>query len=117
MKIDIFYTLYTDGDYCLREPEKFGGKRDDDSSYTYNGSVTFTDEEFKCKSNARVFLWKFLCDGLHISYTHHWLIEDFYHCIAKLVDGINAFESGKSIVKERISGNYDGTEFILIMSE
>lgn len=24
MKIDIDYRLYTDGDYILREPEKFG---------------------------------------------------------------------------------------------
>ena len=118
MKIDIFYTLYTDGDYCLKEPEKFGGIRDEDESYLYNGSVTFIDKEvWRCKNNAKDFLWKFLCEGIHVSYTHPWLIEDFYHCIRGLVDDIDAFESGSSISRQHISGNYDGTILEVFISE
>lgn len=116
MKIKISYRFYTDGDFSLINPEQFGctGRNVPmevgfmETFFDYIGSVTFENkEEWRCKCDAKTFLESLLCDGLHISYTHYWLIEDFYKIIEQLLQFINANESGETF--QTLSGNYDGT--------
>ena len=71
----------------------------------------------RCKNNAKDFLWKFLCNGLHFSYARPWLLKDFYKLIESLVDVINNFEAGIFVTRKHISGNYDGTEFEVVIRE
>ena len=65
MQINISYTLYTDGDYSLRNAEDFGCTNrdvvvDDFEYYDYVGSMEFKyEEEWRCKSEAKDFLWRF----------------------------------------------------------
>lgn len=118
MVITIEYKFYTDGDYGLRTPENFGcvGKdvEMDDISYNYVGVMTFENEdEGRCKSEAKSFLAKLLCDGIHISYTHHYLMKSFYEKIEMLMSFIDRHNQGISCVK--IDGNQEGTEFIVYM--
>lgn len=119
MKIVIIYTLYTDGDYRLDNPEEFGCIKED--SYHYSGSVEFVfDEKVRCLMEARNFLYKFLCDGLHVSYSHAWLLKDFYDLIESLVNKISHYEpneSGKYICEKSIGGNYSGTNFEILITE
>lgn len=57
MQINISYTLYTDGDYSLRNAEDFGCTNrdvvvDDFEYYDYVGSMEFKyEEEWRCKSS------------------------------------------------------------------
>lgn len=54
MKIIIIYTLQTDGDYRLDNPEEFGCIKEDD--YNYSGAVEFAhDEKNRCLMEARDF--------------------------------------------------------------
>lgn len=98
MQINISYTLYTDGDYGLRNAEDFGCTNrdivvDDFEYYDYVGSMEFKyEEEWRCKSEAKNFLWRFLCDGIHISYTHPWLLKDFYDIMESLENIINEYQ-------------------------
>lgn len=123
MKINISYTLYTDGDYTLRNAEEFGCtergvKINNDEYYDYVGSVKFTNEEkWRCKSEAKSFLWKLLCDGLSVSYTHPWLIKDFYTIIEDLTKAIDSYETGLSVYTRSLSGNYEGTNFRVKITE
>lgn len=112
MKIRIDYTLYTDGDYSLRTPEQFGCTERDVAaeweSYDYVGEMLFEQEEiWHCKADAINFLTKLLCDGISVSYTHYWLLRDFYSMIDELVDFIR--QHGRGSVTRTLSGNYDGT--------
>lgn len=118
MKIIVKYTFYTDGDYALRNCEKFGciereaiikGETEDDNEYfDYIGIMVFeNNENWRCKSEAKYFLTKLLCNGLEFSYTHHWLMKDFYNIIDYLVEKI---EIGKpSVYNKYLGGNYEGT--------
>lgn len=123
MKINISYTLYTDGDYSLRNAEEFGCTNrnvvvDDFEYYDYVGSVEFKyEEEWHCKSEAKSFLWRFLCDGISVSYTHPWLLKDFYDIIKSLENVINEYQEGISVAKRHITGNYDGTEIKIEISQ
>lgn len=116
MQINISYTLYTDGDYSLRNAENFGCTNrdvvvDDFEYYDYVGSMEFKyEEEWRCKSEAKDFLWRFLCDGIHISYTHPWPLKDFYDIMESLENVINEYQEGISVVQRHITGNYEGTE-------
>lgn len=123
MKVIINYKLYTDGDYTLRNPEKFGCidkciTLNDFEYYDYVGLKEFqNDEKWRCKNNAKDFLWKFLCEGLTISYTHYWLLKDFYNIIEYLTSVIDQFENGVNEITQCISGNYLGTEIKIKMIE
>lgn len=121
MKISIIYTLHTDGDYKLDNPEEFGciGREvDDDVFYDYIGLTEFENVDMlRCKNNAKDFLWKFLCNGLHFSYARPCLLKDFCKLIESLVDVINNFEAGIFVTRKHISGNYDGTEFEVVIRE
>lgn len=112
MKIRVRYGFYTDGDYSLRNYEEFGctGREVEieDEYFDYIGVMDFENEEvWRCKLGARNFLQKLLCDGIHISYTHYYLMEDFYNIIESLLNFINQNDTGEFY--KRLSGNYDGT--------
>lgn len=118
--IKILYTLCTDGDYCLRDTKKFGAdKRNDcmEDEYDYIGEVEFQDTDIKhtARTDAVIFLEEFLCDGLHIDSSHMWLIKDFYDIIEKLIDFIKNNELG--VCMKSLSGNYEGTEFIVVIQK
>lgn len=123
MQINISYTLYTDGDYSLRNAKEFGCTNrnvviDIYEYYDYKGSVEFSNEEdLCCKSEAKDFLWRFLCDGIHISYTHHWLLKDFYDIIESLECVIDEYKDGISVTKRHLAGNYEGTEIKIEISK
>ena len=112
MKIRIRYGFYTDGDYSLRNSEYFGCTAKEieieDEFFDYAGVMDFENEEVcRCKFDAKTFLEKLLCDGIHISYTHYYLIEDFYNIIKALINFINENDIGE--LCKRMTGNYDGT--------
>ena len=123
MQINISYTLYTDGDYSLRNAEELGCTNrdvvvDDFEYYDYVGSMEFKyEEEWRCKSEAKNFLWRFLCDGIHISYTHPWLLKEFYDIMESLENIINEYQEGISVAKRHITGNYEGTEIKIEISK
>ena len=112
MKIRIRYELCTDGDYSLRNPESFSciGREVEmqDNYFDYIGVMNFQNKDVcECKCNAKIFLEELLCDGIHISYTHYWLIKSFYNIIESLINFINENDAGE--LCKRLSGNYDGT--------
>lgn len=112
MKIRIRYGFYTDGDYSLRNYDEFGctGREVEieDEYFDYLGVMDFENEEiWRCKCDAKSFLEKLLCDGIHISYTHYWIMKYFYDAIESLMDFINQNDSGE--LCKRLFGNYDGT--------
>ena len=90
MRIEISYGFHTDGDYSLKTPKKFGCIGENEH-FDFIGTKTFTNNEtWRCKLEAKTFLEQLLCDGIHISHTHYWLMEDFYDIIDSLIDFINA---------------------------
>lgn len=111
MKIKVEYVFYTDGDYSLETPGYFGCKAEglDSSDIFFDcaGEMTFEAEPDRCRIDARTFLHRLLCDGIHVSYTHYWLIKDFYDMIDALITFMYEHDSGSSC--ERLTGNYDGT--------
>lgn len=115
MRISIKYFLYTDGDYCLDNAEVFGctGREvvdEYDDYFDYVGSAEFHNEsDVDCKTNAIDFLWRFLCDGIRVSYTHAWLLKDFYNIIEELVDQIDLFDRGTAGARRSLSGNHSAT--------
>ena len=112
MKIKIEYVFYTDGDYSLKNPEYFGRKAGEEVSSAdmfcdYAGEMTFDAEPEICKSDARTFLTRLLCDGIEVSWTHFWLVRDFCDMIDALINFIYEHDSGMSC--EKLTGDYDGT--------
>lgn len=112
MKIIIKYSLYTDGDYSLMDYNDFGcTDREieiDDEYFDYLGNAEFDNNEiWRCKHDSKNFLTKLLCDGIHVSYTHYYLIKYFYDVIESLIDFINKNDSGE--ICKSLSGNYEGT--------
>lgn len=106
MKAIVTYVLNTDGDYSLKEPEKFGCISSDE--YCYMGEIEWEAPDwFNSAGKAKHFLQDLLCDGLHVSSTHYWLLKSFCEMIERLVDSIHTFDKGMWV--ERLTGNYDGT--------
>ena len=115
MKIKVSYQFYTDGDYTLRNPEEFGcvergvKVKGYDRCADFVGEMIFEDcDSLVCKVDAKSFLQKLLCDGIHVSYTHYYLLEDFYNMIDNFIDFIDCYYGGKYC--QSIDGNQDGTE-------
>lgn len=107
MKIKILYEFRTDGDFSLRTPEKFGLTLQDYEYYA--GDIMFENVNLSnVKIEAKTFLSKLLCDGLHVLHTHYWLISDFYQLITKLIAFIDDNNEGYTV--ERLCGNYDGSK-------
>lgn len=123
MKIKIDYKFYTDGDYTLKNPEQFGCTTTKvsigDDYYDYVGAVEFSSQEdSKCKREAKGFLEKLLCDGIHVLYTHYWLLGEFCEAIESLIDGIDDYRSdGKNALSKELTGNQDGTSITVTIKE
>ena len=124
MKIEILYNLYTDGDYRLNNPEYFGCtgrnvKTEYDDFYDYVGSKLFENKnESTCRMYAKEFLEKFLCDGIHVSPGHYWLLKDFYNIIEGLMEVISEnFEGDEKEYIGELSGNQTGTEITVTISK
>lgn len=75
------------------------------------------EEEWRCKSEAKDFIWRFLCDGIHISHTHPWLLKDFYNIMESLENVINEYQEGISVAQRHITGNYEGTKIKIEISQ
>ena len=121
MKITIIYFLYTDGDYKLNYPQRFKcWKKNielDNQFFDYAGCVEFADDvDLECKYKAKEFLWKFLCDGIHVSYTHPWIIKDFYKIIEDLEKNIDECTSNGIFIKH-LFGNYENTKIQVIITK
>lgn len=69
----------------------------------------------RCQISAREFLENFLCNGLHVSSSHYYLLKYFYEMIDEVIEFIIKGEDG-SFTKE-LSGNYDGTYLTIIMQK
>ena len=74
-------------------------------------------EDWICKDDAKDFLWEFLCDGIHISYTHYWLLEMFYKVMESLTEFIDSYKSGTSVSKKYLQGNWRNTEIKVEITE
>lgn len=123
MRIVIKYFLYTDGDYRLDNAETLGctamNEADEYGDYfDYIGFAEFQSSmDWRCKSDAKDFLWRFLCDGIRVSYTHAWLIKDFYNIIDDLTDQIGLFDRGSAGMRRRLTGNHSATRIEIEMTD
>lgn len=124
MKIEILYTLHTDGDYSLNNPEYFGCtnrnvKTEYDDFYDYVGSKSFENKnKSTCCMYAKEFLEEFLCDGIHVSSSHYWLLKDFYNIIDFLMNAISKdFEENEREYIRELSGNQTGTQIVVTISK
>ena len=73
------------------------------------------ENTIRCQIRSREFLEDFLCNGLHVSPSHYYLLKDFYEMIDESINFIIKGEDG-SLTKE-LSGNYDGTYLTIIMQK
>lgn len=107
MKISIIWNLYTDGDFSLKNYEKYNCL-DFDGYERYFGIKEFENEDdFRCMDAARTFLEQMLCD-MHVSYTHYYILRDLYEMFEPLIDFISKRKPG--VEKRYMSGNYNGTD-------
>ena len=118
MKITIEYTLYPDKDFCLNNPEKFNGKFVDEID-SYVGKVSFDGAEPIIE--AKDFLERLLCDGIHVKPSCYYLLQHFCDVIDNLEDFIsdrNSFILTEPEIEysQSIGGNYEGTEFKVTIS-
>lgn len=118
--INIAYWLYTDGDYGLRNPEQFGCTGKDvmigEDYYNFTGMVKFSGiDHGSVKCDAKAWLKKFLCDGIHVSYSHYGLLSRFCAIIDDLLAFITNTTKDDAIIKS-IGGNLEGTQIVLSIS-
>lgn len=114
MNITIRYKLHPDKDFCLNNPEKFNGKFVDEID-SYVGKVSFDGAEPSIE--AKDFLERLLCDGIHVKPSCYYLLKKF----CDIIDNLENFISNRNsfiliepeIVEysQFIGGNYEGTEF------
>lgn len=106
MKAVVTYVFNTDGDYSLKEPEKFGCISADD--YCYMGRKEWEASDWHGSAGeAKYFLQELLCDGLHVVSTHYWVLKWFCEMIERFDENIHYNDTGVWV--ERLSGNYEGT--------
>lgn len=120
MRIKFEYTLKTDGDYILRNADKFGCTDLDVNisghHYDYVGSEEFVyDDAVRCRREATSFLAKFLCEGICVLFTEYSLVGLFYDRIDCLIKFIDEGNSGNKV--EVLSGKYYGTELKITIDE
>lgn len=107
MRVKISIDLITDGDFSLRDIPEFDSaiyfdQYEDGEDYSLTRIYDIDYSEYL--HDAINFLEKTLCE-IHVSYTHHWLIEDIY----KLFEGAIEAVRNKESCYRTIGGNYDGT--------
>lgn len=69
-------------------------------------------DEIQCMIDSRTFLEQMLCD-MCVLYTHYYILEDLYKMFEQLIDFVCKLENG--VKTEYMSGNYDGTEIIVVV--
>ena len=115
MQIILKISLQTDGDFSLRNYEKYHMNYDGVEGY-YNKFIfnidtpayMFEDEhDIKMTTGwrASTLLEKMLCD-LHIYYTHHYLIQDLFNMFDSAIENVGKYPS---YYEASLGGNYDGT--------
>lgn len=113
MTILIQYTFRTDGDFSLNTPEEFECTTNDAPRYE-GAKIVKADSLQSARIEATTFLKRLLCDGIHVSYTHEWLILDIYNIIQELISFIHSNTTGAHNVY--LTGNYDGTVITVAMT-
>ena len=112
MKITIIWKFYTDGDFSLNNYEKYNCI-EYDGFEKYFGIKEFKNkDEIQCMIDSRTFLEQMLYD-LHVLDTRHYILEDLYEMFEQLIEFVCKLEVGVKI--EYMSGNYDGTEIIVVV--
>lgn len=123
MKLIIKIGLETDGDYSLLHEDKFGMEYDgsgyfnvyrfddDDKEYLYpyeHRSYLQFDKWWRANA-----LLEHMLTDLHVSFTHHYVLDYLYHMFD---DAMEAIGKRKETYYGSISGNYDGTyiEWLLV---
>lgn len=116
MKIIIKYQFYTDGDYTLENPDAFGctGRNVKIGNLTYDfvGKKEFEDnDKWCCFDDAITFLTQLLCDGISISYTHYWIMEDLYKSIDSIIKDLRDYSNHPhgNLIYENVDGNGIGS--------
>lgn len=106
LKIEIRWSLYTDGDYSLMNHEKYDSIHNDEE---YSGTKTFIMSEDKgCRREAISFLERLLCD-IHYGYTHYYIMKSMYNMFENSMNFISN-KDNYGFHYEYMGGNYDGTE-------
>ena len=116
MKLIVKIGLETDGDYSLLHEDQFGMKYDgtgyfgvfgfDDSNKTYlypyeDKSYLQFDSWWRLNS-----LLEHMLTDLHVSFTHHYVLDYLYHMFDDAMEAIGRRETS---YYGSISGNYEGT--------
>ena len=114
MTINLHVSLCPDGDFSLRDNEKYHMEWDGNDYYQeylfYEGlpQQTWedsTDHTFDPLWRACRLLEKMICD-IHVSYTHHYLLDYLYHMFDDAMEAIGRREKSFEV---EVSGNYEGT--------
>lgn len=114
MKITITWRLYTDGDFSLNNYEKYNCIEYDGYEQYFGMKEFENKDELQCMVDGRTFLEQMLCD-MHVSYTHYYILEYLYQMFEKLIKFVCKREEG--IKTEYMSGNYEGTEIIVVVQK
>lgn len=116
MKLIVKIGLETDGDYSLLHEHQFGMKYDgtgyfgvfgfDDSNKTYlypyeDKSYLQFDSWWRLNS-----LLEHMLTDLHVSFTHHYVLDYLYHMFDDAMEAIGKRETS---YYGSVGGNYDGT--------
>lgn len=116
--ITVAYWLYTDGDYSLQNPHDFGCTGLDvmigQDYYNYTGLVSFSGvDDSSAKSDAKTWLKKFLCDGIHVSYPHYGLLSRFCTIIDELLAFITDSSNKNDSIIKSMGGSHEGSHIVL----
>lgn len=112
-RVVVDYELYTDGDYGLSNPAKWGAVFCEDD-VDYRGRVEFTGDTLDAmRRKAKNFLWEMLTggSGLHFGARNHDLMLSFYQMFESLTKRMESLSKKKLAVGEELHGNQEGTTF------
>lgn len=116
MQLILKIGLETDGDYSLLHEDQFGMKYDGTSYYNvfrFNDTDKETLYPYENKSYLQFDKWwransllEHMLTDLHVSFTHHYVLDYLYHMFD---DAMKAIGKREESYYGSISGNYDGT--------
>lgn len=114
MQIAIDYTIYTDCDFSLKSPEKFGCIAQDvdigEEHYDYLGRMIFEDaDETKCRKAAKKFLEQFQYECLHLD-SGSVLAADFDEVFSDLKKFVEVYSGKECWLIKHLYGDYEPTE-------
>ena len=116
MKLIVKIGLETDGDYSLLHEDKFGMEYDGSgyfNVYRFDDDDKETIYPYENKSYLQFDKWwranallEHMLTDLHVSFTHHYVLDYLYHMFDDAMEAIGKREES---YYGSISGNYDGT--------